>query len=142
VNFKRRSVLLILFVILNVFVSDQVSSHIIKPIIKRARPCNDTTVTVRQLVNCSSGYSFPSSHASNHFAFAIFLLISMKTRRSLIWLLLIGWAFSISYSQIYVGVHYPSDIAGGIILGCLSGWFVGKLYILADRKLLWMQNSQ
>ena len=101
-----------------IFMSDQLSSSLIKKFVERPRPCHDldgvpVLENIHLLVPCGSGYSFPSSHAVNAFAIATFA--SNYFRR---W----AWAwFSIatlmSLSRVFVGVHYPSDIAGGAIIG-------------------------
>lgn len=70
----------------------------------------------------------PSSHASNHFGLATFwfLVVKKTLNRKLYWLWL--WAFIIGYSQIYVGVHYPGDIAAGALLGTGIGSFTFTIY--------------
>jgi undecaprenyl-diphosphatase len=71
---------------------------------------------------CGSNPSFTSSHALNHFAFAAFVVNSFKGISKWIYLLFV-WAAIISYSQVYVGVHYPSDVIAGGLLGTLLGGF-------------------
>src|ERR1051326_15417 len=95
-----------------VVMSDQLSSSVIKKLVERPRPCHDINGVpvldhVRLLVPCGSGHSFPSSHAVNGFAIASFF--SNYYRR---W----AWAWftvaaMMSLSRVFVGVHYPSDIA-------------------------------
>jgi undecaprenyl-diphosphatase len=80
-------------------------------------------------VPCGSGFSFPSSHAVNHFALAAFFyyttpFIPIKWR--FIWYI---WAFSISFAQVYVGVHYPSDVILGGFIGFYFGNIVAKIYL-------------
>jgi len=106
-------------------ISDQVSSSVIKSWVGRLRPCW-TLQDVRLLVPCGTGLSFPSSHAVNSFAAAT--LFSYYYRR---W----TWAFMsyaalVAFSRPYVGVHYPSDIVGGALIGAL---------IAALVILLWLQ---
>src|SRR5690606_31319118 len=111
--------------------TDFTSSSVIKKEVTRVRPCNDVQFKeqVRLRVRCGSGYSFPSSHAANHFALGIFLLVIFrKCWKHIIWLSL-GWAASISFAQIYVGVHYPSDILAGALLGSLIGWFTASVFL-------------
>lgn len=127
-NFKRKGLWIILCLASTVVIADFVSSKVVKPTIKRERPCNNPEVKpyVRNLVNCGSGKSFTSSHATNHFAIAIFLAVIFGRRWRWIWLLGLFWASLISYSQIYVGVHYPIDIFGGAILGTIIGLSIGR----------------
>lgn len=109
-------------------ISDTVSSRIIKPAVQRVRPCNDETVkqTAKVLVHCGGGYSFTSSHATNHFAFAWcwVLLNASKGWRRRWWLI---WASIIAFAQVYVGVHYPVDVIAGGLLGSLIGIVVARL---------------
>lgn len=130
VSYKWRGVILILAVIANFAVSDMVSSHLIKKNIQRIRPCNDVEFKeqVNLRVRCGSGYSFTSSHATNHFAMAVFLIIAFRKRwKHVLWVGLL-WAASISFAQIYVGVHYPGDILAGAIIGTLIGICIGFIY--------------
>mgnify|MGYP000123794765 FL=1 len=134
INYKGKGLLMILFLVLVVVLADQLSSELIKPHVRRLRPCNDPFVKeyVRLLVGCGGGFSFPSSHATNHFAVAVYLTTLFYTKWKWILPLSILWAFSISYSQIYVGVHYPVDVVTGALLGTSIGLGVG----IVPRKLI------
>ena len=133
-KYKNKGFLYLLALGLTIGVSDTVSSKWIKKTVQRTRPCNDHSRNlemkreVKLLVRCGSGYSFPSSHATNHFAVATFIVLTFA--RSKKWLKwgLIAWATSIALGQVYVGVHYPSDVICGGILGTLIGWASGYLY--------------
>lgn len=119
---------------LTVTISDTVSSKIIKKSVQRTRPCNDISRLlergheVKLLVPCGSGYSFPSSHATNHFAVAVFVIFTFVARKKWLKWALIAWASSIALGQVYVGVHYPLDVLFGGILGSFIGWGVAFLY--------------
>ena len=113
-----------------VAMTDIVSSRIFKEGFDRLRPCNDPNFfsNVRLLVRCPAGFSFTSSHAANHFGMAVY--ISLTLRRVLgrwIWITFL-WAGIISYAQIYVGVHYPSDILGGAALGIFFGLLISLFF--------------
>ncbi len=127
VNFPRNWWKIILLAIVVVFISDQLSSTIIKPLVHRLRPCKDllNIEHLRLLVSCGSGFSFPSSHAANHFAFAMFFFRLFPNK----WVLASGmfWAASISFAQVYVGVHYPLDVIGGMVLGLFCGNIISSL---------------
>jgi membrane-associated phospholipid phosphatase len=105
---------------------------VIKPTIQRVRPCNqvDMQKTVVLRVHCGGGYSFTSSHATNHFALAVFLIFAIGRHFRRIAIPLLLWAASIAYGQVYVGVHFPLDILGGALLGTMIGGFIGILYRL------------
>lgn len=131
INFKNKAWFWILFAVINVIITDQTSSHLIKTFIQRPRPCADEFLQfhVRLLLDhCSGGYSFTSSHATNHFGFAVFVFITLKDVLKQWKWLFIFWAASISYGQVYVGVHYPLDAICGAILGSLIGLMVAKIY--------------
>jgi undecaprenyl-diphosphatase len=110
--------------------SDQLSAHLIKPIFGRLRPCNDpvlSTIT-HLLVDCGSGKSFPSSHAANHFALAVFSGVTLAHMARWVWLAGLLWAASVAYAQVYVGVHFPLDVTAGGLLGAGVGLLTGKLF--------------
>ncbi len=126
INHTNKAIFILLFAGLTIFASDFTSSKVVKPQIERLRPCNDVQLkkSVKLLVHCGQGYSFTSSHATNHFALAMYLILVLQFKGR--WLLLL-WAAIISISQVYVGVHYPFDVIGGAILGCLIGYFLGEI---------------
>ena len=101
-----------ILVVVILALSDQLSSSVIKPWINRIRPCF-VVEGARLLINQVKSPSFPSSHAANMAAMAV--LFSVKYRRLMA--LFIAIAVTVSYSRIYVGVHYPSDMLGGWGLG-------------------------
>jgi undecaprenyl-diphosphatase len=96
----------------------------------RIRPCNNPDVQshLRLLVGCPGGFSFTSNHAANHFGMATFLFLTFRHLFKNWMLLAFLWAASIGYAQVYVGVHYPSDIAGGMALGIIFGTFTGLMF--------------
>lgn len=106
--------------------SDQLSSHLLKPLVGRIRPCNALPAwDLRLLVRGSDAFSFPSSHASNSFAMAT--VFSWGWPRLLP--VLFGIAGMVAYSRAYVGVHYPLDALGGALLGLGCG----RLSIVVGR---------
>jgi undecaprenyl-diphosphatase len=107
----------VFFMLILITVSDQLSSFVLKDLFARVRPCN-ALPDVNILVGCTSSYSFPSSHAVNNFAAAMFFgKLFPKTK----WVLFIG-ASIMALTRPYVGVHYPSDILGGALIGIAIGW--------------------
>ncbi len=121
----RRSIPWLITLVIVFAYTDLVAASLIKPWAERIRPCNDLD-SVRLLVNCGGGYSFPSAHAANHFGLSFFILYSLREYLSNgARTLLILWAVCVAYAQVYVGVHYPLDVMAGAFLG----W--GIAYIVA-----------
>jgi len=138
INFGKKGLFWIIGLGITAGLTDLLSSRIIKPLIHRNRPCNDIELadTIRVLVNhCGQNGSFTSSHAANHFGMAMFLFVTLHKLMGRAAYILFLWAGLISYAQIYVGVHFPFDILGGAILGCLIGSLTGKFFINKFGKL-------
>ena len=130
-NFGWRAWTWILFIVINVTLTDQFSSTFVKHWAARLRPCQDPAMAeyVRMLLNhCSGGNSFPSSHATNHFGAAVFIFCTLRKYCGNWIYLFFFWAASVSYGQIYVGVHYPTDVLGGTIIGSIIGYCVALIY--------------
>lgn len=131
VKFPKRALYWILGIGITASITDILSSHIIKPLVGRLRPCNDISMlsSVRLLVDhCGQNGSFTSSHATNHFGVAMFICMTMSTYFKKYRYLFLVWAAAISYAQVYVGVHFPFDVLFGGMLGCMIGWGTGKLF--------------
>ncbi len=128
----HKIILLGILAAITILLSDQISSSLIKPFIHRARPCNNPAIHARLVIEyCGAGYSFVSSHAANHFGIAAFLSVFVN-RKGICVPLLFVWAFLVSVSQIYVGVHFPIDVTAGALLGTAIGFSValfGRKYV-------------
>ena len=128
---RRGSSLLRVLIILAGFavavgVSDFVSSGIIKPWVCRLRPTHEPALAgMLHLVNGYTGglYGFVSSHAANTMACALLFSLLYRNKYATIGLLL--WVALNCYSRMYLGVHYPGDIIGGLLVGAL---FAGQVY--------------
>lgn len=136
--YKKRSILIVIFIAVLITISDQLSSEVIKPLVKRLRPSHNPAI--EHLVHLSKAgpgglYGFVSGHATNSFALFIFLvLILPKKFNWLKWVLCI-WAVSLSYSRIYVGVHYPGDVFCGAVLGSIVAVVVAAIYKWVRNRL-------
>ncbi len=100
------------------------SGHILKDIIQRPRPCSIFS-DMNLLVGCGHSYSMPSGHASNAFAFAMTFFI---LRKNIIGYLSLAAAALIALSRVYVGVHYPSDVLAGTLLGAGAAYAAIRLF--------------
>lgn len=127
--FGKKGIYMVVFTILTVSVADLASNYGFKKTVQRLRPCNaELTIPVVERVPCGSGYSFTSSHATNHFAMATFLFLLFHYKGRWVGRVLYFWAFAIAFSQVYVGVHYPIDVICGALLGTSVGWMIFQLY--------------
>ncbi|MEO7212797.1 phosphatase PAP2 family protein [Mucilaginibacter sp.] len=132
-RYKKQGAVLVLILALAAGFADFTSATIIKKQVQRARPCRDavTSQTVISRVPCGTGYSFPSTHATDHFALAAFLCCLFYRRWKWAGITALIWAAIICFAQVYVGVHYPVDVVAGGLYGALVGW----LFALGFRKL-------
>ncbi|WBL44298.1 phosphatase PAP2 family protein [Algoriphagus halophytocola] len=122
---------------LAILIADQVTSGIMKPYFERLRPCHDErwTEQIHNYKRCGGLFGFASSHAANTFALAVFLNLKMHGKlRFLPWLFL--WAAVVSYSRIYLGVHYPLDVLVGALVGALAGLTSWLLVVFLKREIL------
>ncbi|KAF0202021.1 MAG: membrane-associated phospholipid [Bacteroidetes bacterium] len=127
--------LILISIALLVTITDQVSVKAFKDVFLRLRPCHEPLLEgmVRILnEHCGGKYGFVSSHATNTFGMAVFSGLMLKKRFGWVLPALLVWAGIISYSRIYLGVHYPGDVLAGGAVGALIGWAVFRLYRLAD----------
>lgn len=123
----RRERVTALVLAVTLLMTDQMSSHVIKPLVQRERPCVELS-DVRALMGLKTSFSFPSSHAANIFGAAT--VLSLEYRRLMIPFIVIATA--VAYSRVYIGVHYPLDVIAGAALGV--GFGAGAS-VLARRSL-------
>lgn len=141
IRYKKRFPLLLLFIIVAVALSDQISVQLFKNVFERLRPCHEPSLEgMVHLVNneCGGLYSFVSSHASNSFNVA--LLSLMLIRRKWFSISILVWASVVGYSRIYLGVHYPGDVICGSVLGASVGWCVYKMYEVTENRITGNSN--
>jgi undecaprenyl-diphosphatase len=136
-RYKWNAIATLLFIALLITLSDQISVKVFKEGFERFRPTHNPEIG--HLVHTVRGYhggdfGFVSSHAANTFAMAFFTTRLFRNRYYG-WFIFI-WAAVVSYSRIYLGVHYPLDIIGGALLGIGLGYLVFKLYMWFGEKYL------
>ena len=131
-NFGWKAWPWLLSLIITVSLTDQLSSNLLKNWVNRPRPCSDDLIRmhVNLLINrCPLSGSFPSSHAVNHFGVAVFFYMTLRKYLGKWSFLFFVWAATISYGQVYVGVHYPLDIIGGAIIGSIIGYLTASIFL-------------
>ena len=125
---RRHTLLALAMLVLAFLLADQVSSGLIKQLVERLRPTHNPALgDAVHIVNGYRGgmYGFVSSHAANSFAAATFIALLLRNRAVTIGMTV--WALLQCYSRVYLGVHYPGDILGGMAVGMLSGWLAWLL---------------
>lgn len=124
-------------IILLIVFTDQFGYRVLKEIFHRIRPCNVLS-DVLTPIGCNGTYSFPSNHALNNFAAATFFY---RLFPKLKWILFITAAL-IALSRVYLGLHYPSDIIGGALLGCAIGYLFSIAALKLEAYMLIKKSNQ
>lgn len=133
-RFRWKSIVIMLLAVLLITLSDQSSVHLFKEVFRRLRPCHNPEIAhLVHLVNnhCGGQYGFVSSHAANAFAVAGYSVWIIRNRYYTAGI--IFWAALVSYSRIYLGVHYPGDVLGGALLGLFAGFIVFRIYLILAK---------
>ncbi|MFA5815457.1 MAG: phosphatase PAP2 family protein [Bacteroidales bacterium] len=132
-QYRNRYLITVVSLILAYAISEQTSVHLFKEVFMRLRPCHEPSLAgqVRLVANhCGGQFGFVSTHAANSFTLGI--LSALLIHRRWFTISVFTWAILVSYSRIYLGVHYPGDVLGGVALGSLIGYGV----FIATNKLL------
>ena len=141
-KWRKRAIPIFIALTLCIFLTDQ-SCNLIKHSVQRPRPSHDPVLSEQvHLVAKPDGtlykggpYGFPSSHAANSMALALWVILYLGERRKWLIIGMLCWVLLVSYSRIYLGVHYPSDL--------LVGWILGACWALVLwRGEQWLQNSK
>ncbi len=137
-RYKMRGILMLLFVGLLITLCDQTASGLLKNMVQRLRPSHEPALAgLIHLSKAGTGglYGFVSSHAANVFGLATFLYFVLDRQFKPLKYWLFIWAFLVSYSRIYNGVHYPGDVLVGGLIGAGLGFLMAKAYFIADVYL-------
>ncbi|MDZ7725493.1 MAG: phosphatase PAP2 family protein [candidate division KSB1 bacterium] len=135
----RKGRILVGMLIAAIALSDQVTSHLIKPWVSRLRPCFvfEPLSSINALFGSKSSPSFPSAHASNAFAMASLFALTYPRSKAIA----LGAACLVAFSRVYVGVHYPMDIISGAIIGTLCGIWIKYTFDLVSGWPVEKQGS-
>ncbi|MDA8423251.1 MAG: phosphatase PAP2 family protein [Nitrospiraceae bacterium] len=99
-----------------------------KDAVARVRPCR-AIEGIRLILPCPRSYSMPSGHAISSFSFALPLFYLTKRFMNLAWRLYpLLLASAIAFSRVYLGVHYPTDVLTGALLGTAIGMALSLAY--------------
>ncbi|HEX2394581.1 MAG TPA: phosphatase PAP2 family protein [Bacteroidales bacterium] len=127
-KYHWKTIWIVIGAILLITLTDQLS-NVLKDGVKRFRPCKDLEIGhLVHIVNnyCRSSYGFVSGHAANSMALAV--LISLLFRNKWVTFGMVLWAVIVSYSRVYLGVHFPGDVMGGWLVGLIFSFMI--YYIL------------
>jgi Membrane-associated phospholipid phosphatase len=135
--YRIKGLIMLLFVGIVIVLCDQIASHLIKNAVMRLRPSHEPTlVGLIHLSKAGAGglYGFVSSHAANAFGLATFLFFVLDRHFRFLKYWLFAWAILVSYSRIYNGVHYPSDVIVAGCMGACIGWAISRLFFYIENK--------
>jgi undecaprenyl-diphosphatase len=144
-DYRKGAILIIIFAVIAIVLSDQ-ASNLIKDHFMRLRPSH-TPGLMGQLhyVKDSNGdpymggmYGFVSNHAANAASLAIYIIL--LSRRRFVTIGMIVWVILLCYSRVYLGVHYPSDVICGVLLGIFIGSFAHKACMILQRATSMRDN--
>ncbi|MBK9290976.1 MAG: phosphatase PAP2 family protein [Bacteroidetes bacterium] len=131
IRYKRWETLqILLLTVLLIALTDQLSVWI-KFEVARPRPCHEAML--QPLIHlpggsCGGQFGFVSSHAANTFGLAFWMMVLYRPHLRWVGTTMFVWAAMVSYSRIYLGVHYPGDIIFGALTGIVSGWIIWQIY--------------
>ncbi len=133
--FPQQFFKILISIILLIFISDYGSVELFKNMFERERPCHifKSPEDIRIVDGCGGKYGFISSHASNSFSIAFFLALLFRNFKGFVFLF--SWATLIGFSRIYLGVHYPFDILGGMFWGLFVSLLVYLTYNMKIKKI-------
>jgi undecaprenyl-diphosphatase len=138
---RKRLAYVVLFILFSVLLSDLISVHLFKNIFQRYRPSHNALLESKLHFYLQSDgtfykggiYGFVSSHAANFLALITSSWLLLKDAYPKLLFIMIAFALLVCLSRIYLGVHYPSDVLGGMIVGLCTSLM---LYYLVLKKIL------
>lgn len=135
-EYRKQFWVILVMIFVMILLSDQVC-NLFKNGVMRLRPSNEPSLAgMVHIVKGYTGgsYGFYSAHASNSFAVAVFIVTMLKRQRKYLLPIGLSFALMVSYSRIYLGVHYPLDVLTGILAGSLIAFLITRIYIGGMRR--------
>jgi undecaprenyl-diphosphatase len=126
---RWRAIYTLVAIISVIIAADRFTSGFMKPYFQRLRPCYEESIQgmIHMITGCGGQFGFVSSHAANSFGFAMITWLIFRNKYPQFGLIFL-WAIPVSYSRIYLGVHYPSDVIIGAMIGMIIAWIIYKIY--------------
>jgi undecaprenyl-diphosphatase len=138
-RYKWRGVAIVVAALILIAATDSLGHYVLKSLVNRQRPCATTAsgVHIVSWIRLPSGMrfdeSFPSQHALHNFAMAAFFVSIFKRNK---WIHLLWFvALVISLGRLYQGLHYPSDVLGGVAIGISIGFLFAFLFNILERRI-------
>ncbi len=129
-KYKWITLVVLVITALMILCSDQLSD-LVKETVHRLRPSQQPGLIVHIVEAYKGGsYGFYSAHASNTFSVVVFLSILLGSKYPYVYIPAILWSLMMSYTRVYLGLHYPGDIVAGWVAGGLLGLLFGKVTTL------------
>jgi len=150
-RYRKRGYIVLVLTLLAITSSEVLTNRMLKPLFARTRPCNyhgqvhlyvhqQWMMTPEKPVRSykpARSYSFPSAHAANTFTFATVWAIYLGGYSWLLFLV----AGAVAFSRVYLGVHYPLDVAGGALLGIFLGIFWNTVIDELSQRWTWLRTA-
>ncbi|MEW7279231.1 phosphatase PAP2 family protein [Aquimarina sp. 2201CG1-2-11] len=132
----RGTIITLVVVALLITATDQLSNLFKNVLFMRPRPCRAEGVSefTRFIAKNCGRHGYFSGHAASSMALAFFTGLTLRRHLKYIFPFMVVWSIVVSYSRIYIGVHYPGDIITGMVIGILLGFGAYKLHTFLVQK--------
>jgi len=143
-KFGWRPTLITMVVITLLITATDQLANLFKHGFERPRPCRQEGVMeyARYVAERCGRFGYFSAHAANSTGVAVFLSLLFRKHYPRLFIFLLIWAVVVSYSRIYLGVHYPGDVITGMLIGAIFGVLFHLLRKFLTAKILKKDLSQ